>query len=138
MAIDGMVSRNPEQQELLLAERFAADTRAPARARHFVARALDPQAAGSGDILLMVSELVTNACVHAGSDITLQVRAGPDSLRVEVGDKGGLPPVLEEWNGRVGGLGLQLVDHLADRWGWQPASDGGKVVWFEQRTRVAI
>ena len=29
-----------------------------------------------------------------------------------------------------GGRGLQLVDTLADRWGWAE-NDGGKVVWFE-------
>lgn len=122
----------------MLAERLPADTSAPRAARQLVAEALASSGADGSldDTLLMVSELVTNACVHAGSDITLQLFADGRAMRVEVADGGQLAPVLEPWDGRVGGLGLQLVDGLADRWGWEPAAGGGKVVWFERHTSV--
>jgi anti-sigma regulatory factor (Ser/Thr protein kinase) len=135
MSIDGTVSNRTEQRREVVVARLAADEGAPSRARRLIADALRFDGdAGLDDALLMVSELVTNVCVHTGSEITVQVYADAEVLRVEVGDGGELPPVLEEWNGRVGGLGLQLVDQLADRWGWEPALGGGKVVWFERRT----
>ncbi len=141
MAVDGTASRIGERRRLLT-ECLASDTRAPWAARHLVAEALAASGAAADgsldDTLLMVSELVTNACVHAGSDITLRVFADGRALRVEVADGGQLPPVLEPWDGQVGGLGLQLVDNLADRWGWEPARGGGKVVWFERRVPVQL
>ncbi len=139
MAIDGTISRSEQERRLVLAERLPPDTRAPGLARHLVSGALGSGLdSGLDDTLLMVSELVTNACIHTSSDITIRLYADRSGLRVEVVDGGELPPVLEEWDGRVGGLGLQLVDQLADRWGWQPARDGGKVVWFERRTQLVV
>ena len=76
--------------------------------------------------VLLTSELVTNAIVHAESDIAVTLR-GERSLRVEVFDEGLGPP------GRVrlgSGGGLRLVDFLATSWGVSPQRRG-KVVWFE-------
>lgn len=55
----------------------------------------------------------------------------PGTVRVEVADASDHPPLQrhadrEETNGR----GLELVDGLADRWGWQPEGEG-KRIWCE-------
>ncbi|MGW6573553.1 ATP-binding protein [Streptomyces sp. NPDC054945] len=86
------------------------------------------------DAVLLVSELVTNAKLHAGGCHELMLRAG-DVLRVEVYDGlGDLPrplhPSRSAHPGRPGGHGLRLVHRLADRWGVQ-AVGRGKVVWAE-------
>ena len=76
--------------------------------------------------ILLTSELVTNAVIHAQSDIEVTVR-GERSLRVQVSDDSSeqLSPV------RLGnGRGLRLVDTLAASWGVSPEGRG-KSVWFE-------
>ncbi|WP_329390001.1 ATP-binding protein [Streptomyces sp. NBC_01351] len=83
------------------------------------------------DALLVVSELVTNAGLHAGGCHELMLRAG-DVFRVEVhdgcGDLPRLPPASRP--GTPGGHGLQIVRRLADRWGAE-THEHGKVVWAE-------
>ncbi|ESP99469.1 ATP-binding protein [Streptomyces sp. CHA1] len=88
-------------------------------------------------LILIVSELVTNAVVHTGSPAVLRIQlpaapgCPPGTVRVEVADASAQPPLQrhadrEETNGR----GLELVDGLADRWGWQPEGEG-KRIWCE-------
>lgn len=98
-------------------------------------------------LILLISELVTNAVVHTGCPAVLRMRlpdvpdvaeeatgaagAGPGTVRVEVADASARPPRPrhaddEETNGR----GLELVDGLADRWGWQ-TEGAGKSIWCE-------
>lgn len=81
--------------------------------------------------VLLTSEVVTNALVHARSAPRLGVTVGEDGLRVEVADDDpGTPrPVSDVDAGALGGRGLRLVDELADDWGVAPAGPG-KVVWF--------
>jgi DNA-binding NarL/FixJ family response regulator len=80
---------------------------------------------------LLVSELVTNAVLHATSAPRLDVHVGRASIRVEVFDDDLTPPHTRVPDGTgIGGWGLQLVDRLASRWGSDP-QPGGKVVWFE-------
>jgi PAS domain S-box-containing protein len=80
---------------------------------------------------LVVSELVTNAVVHAGTPVTLRITAGPDALRVEVEDGSPHLPVLRTWADTAGtGRGLRIVEEHADRWS-ADHSGAGKVVWFE-------
>ncbi len=88
------------------------------------------------DILLLVSELVTNAVRHAdvGPDRSLHVelKRWPSRVRVEVAHPGpgfeheGVPPSLDA----TGGWGLVIVDRIADRWGIASRS-GATCVWFE-------
>lgn len=89
--------------------------------------------------VLLVSELVTNAIVHAASDIRVRVRARPVT-RVEVEDRSPrlpdappperVPTPIDSLE--PGGLGLTIVERLASRWGADRHPDGdGKVVWFE-------
>ncbi|AUG81687.1 hypothetical protein CFP65_7083 [Kitasatospora sp. MMS16-BH015] len=87
------------------------------------------------DVLLMVSELVTNACLYApGGPRELRLDWDGRRLRVEVADDAATPPRLrgEPDPARPGGHGLRVVEQLADRWGSQPTGDGkGKLVWLE-------
>ncbi len=103
-------------------------------ARRFVAAALGRR--GCPDdfvelVLLLTSELVTNAYRHAGSDTRVSVRVDDDMARVEVRDVGPGEPQLRPHDAdRVDGRGLQIVDALADRWGYH-SNDAGTSVWFE-------
>jgi sigma-B regulation protein RsbU (phosphoserine phosphatase) len=84
------------------------------------------------DALLLVTELVTNAVVHAGTDIELHIEVGAGSARVEVVDhSAGTLPVLhgDPDAPREGGRGIYLLDVLAREWGTRHFA-GGKSVWF--------
>jgi anti-sigma regulatory factor (Ser/Thr protein kinase) len=82
---------------------------------------------------LLTSELVTNALLHAGTDLTVHVeRSNEDgTVRIAVDDGSDhAPSVGEPDTGALGGRGLPLVASLASRWGWEPMPFG-KRVWFE-------
>jgi anti-sigma regulatory factor (Ser/Thr protein kinase) len=80
---------------------------------------------------LMVSELVTNAIVHARSAPTVVARADGTTLRVEVHDRGsGTCTLRDPDETQDSGRGLRFVDSLAERWGSE-ANTRGKTVWFE-------
>lgn len=85
-------------------------------------------------LLLLISELVTNAVVHTGCPAVLRMLfpAAPAApVRVEVADASVLPPAPRHANrDETGGRGLELVDGLADRWGWHPEG-AGKQIWCE-------
>jgi sigma-B regulation protein RsbU (phosphoserine phosphatase) len=85
------------------------------------------------EALLLVTELVTNAIVHAGTEIELRIDTSPGGLRVEVIDRspGSLPvmkPAPSET--REGGRGVFLLDALATEWGTRHFGEG-KSVWFQ-------
>lgn len=84
---------------------------------------------------LLVSELVTNAIVHARTTIVLDVAVGAGGLRVSVRDGSPNMPVPRHY-GRTAttGRGLELVELLADRHGTTGDGNGGKTVWFELGT----
>ncbi len=116
------------------------DPESAGRAREATRRAL--QEAGLPDehverAALLVSELVTNAIVHTGSDVCLRVTGHPVT-RVEVEDRSPALPEPPSQDGspmgidalEPGGLGLAIVEGLASRWGAEHTPDG-KVVWFE-------
>lgn len=118
----------------LIAE-LGSGPREVSRARHALARSLDTWGwdGDAADVaVLLTSELVTNAIRHGAAPIRLS--AGLDNgrvLRVEVRDHAAQGvQVREATDDDEDGRGLQLVDVLADAWGWQPSSDG-KHVWFE-------
>jgi anti-sigma regulatory factor (Ser/Thr protein kinase) len=80
---------------------------------------------------LLVSELVSNAVLHAQTEITITVRLSPSHLRVEVTDTNPSIPRAKSYSElSTTGRGLRLVDQLSDRWGIDIASPG-KSVWFE-------
>ena len=120
-----------------VAAELTADPANVGRARRLLRTALE----GVGDTPvdaaeLLLSEVVTNAFVHAGGVVKVHVRASPAGVRVEVEDRSSHHPVRRWFAATAGtGRGLQLLDELADRWGSHPRSDGGKVVWFELGTQ---
>jgi PAS domain S-box-containing protein len=80
---------------------------------------------------LAMSEIVTNALVHAGTPMHLRILLAPHGLRVELTDGSQRMPARREFGSAAAtGRGLHLVDELASRWGAYPAGEG-KVVWFE-------
>ncbi|MEU3312718.1 ATP-binding protein [Streptomyces sp. NPDC006687] len=83
------------------------------------------------DALLVVSELVTNANLHAGGCLQLVLTSG-DVLRIEVFDGSTALPRRDPSprRGIPGGHGLNIIDRLCDRWGSE-ADGHGKVVWAE-------
>jgi anti-sigma regulatory factor (Ser/Thr protein kinase) len=90
------------------------------------------------DIELLVSELVTNAVLHARSAARLTIEHLGDRVRVTVADSSAAPPRLRDYGPEAAtGRGVFLVDRLAREWGVEPdagsgRSDGaGKRVWFE-------
>ncbi len=87
-----------------------------------------------GTLLLLVSELVTNAVLHsdapAGLPVVLEIELDRAQVRVDVIDGGsGFEPVPRDPGQPGGGYGLYLVDHAATRWGSDLAA--GTRVWFE-------
>jgi len=92
-------------------------------------------------LVLLVSELVTNAVVHTGCPAVLRLLltgvcedagGGPaGTVRLEVADSCDRAPAPRRADGdATGGRGLALVDGLADRWGWT-REGGGKRIWCE-------
>lgn len=83
-------------------------------------------------LTLLVSEVVTNAVVHAGTPCTLSVERCDGRLRVEVHDgTDRLPEAQEPRPLAEGGRGVGLVAILSDAHGSRLCDGGGKSCWFE-------
>jgi len=118
------------------------DPHAPGRARAELRTVLPGRIsdADRATLILLTSELVTNAVIHPARGVEgaveLRISAHADRVRVEVGDAGSgfdlqtLPPRPRE----SGGHGLIVVEGLSNRWGTRrrTAEEGdGFCVWFE-------
>lgn len=107
----------------------------PSAARRWVAArcaALGVEPAGQ-DLALLVSELVTNASIHAREPVclrlTIDLRRG--RVRIEVEDGSPITPTVRRPGSRsAGGRGMLIVESLSRSWGTEP-TDTGKVVWAE-------
>jgi len=121
--------------------RLPNDRRTPAAARALVRSVLEESGLDSlvNEALLLTTELSTNAVVHAGTELDIEVEADPAGLTVTVTDFAPGPveqlavgPKNEQSDiGEVAerGRGLLLVDHFASRWG-TVHEGAGKGVWF--------
>lgn len=91
------------------------------------------------DVLLLVSEVVANACLHAGGPSSLLLRCAAGRLRIEVTDASPVVPALRvpADPARPGGHGMLIVQRLARDWGSEPV-DGGKCVWLEVAAPPAL
>ncbi|MFE2301512.1 ATP-binding protein [Streptomyces sp. NPDC059445] len=90
--------------------------------------------AAAEDVLLVVSELVTNACLHAEGPEGLRISCDNKVLRIEVSDRGsGQPaPRTPHRAGRPGGHGMFIVQRLCLDWGvLRTPGVAGKTVWAE-------
>jgi DNA-binding NarL/FixJ family response regulator len=102
-------------------------------ARRFVAETLQRWDCADvlDDVALLVSELVTNAVTHGGSDAEVVVVLRRDAIRVEVRDDSAeIPERRTPSPTDVSGRGLELVSRLSTAWGAHRVGPG-KVVWFE-------
>jgi anti-sigma regulatory factor (Ser/Thr protein kinase) len=75
---------------------------------------------------------VSNAVVHADSDVEVLVRLTADTAQIEVTDisEMALAP-RDAGDEESSGRGLAIVEAMARRWGVRPGPSGGKTVWFE-------
>jgi anti-sigma regulatory factor (Ser/Thr protein kinase) len=111
---------------------LAREPHAPSQARRAVEELTEGLRWRAADVLLVVSELVTNSVRHgpATADIEVLARRSDHALEIEVCEPGAgfelrLPPrpaPLER-----GGLGLVIVDALADDWGQR--TNGHACMW---------
>lgn len=102
--------------------------------RRFLTTTLSDWGADScaDDAVLLVSELVTNAVLHAGTEIEVQINLDRDLLRVEVRDGNPLLPSVRRYSTLSGtGRGLALVANTAADWDAERLPGGGKRIWFE-------
>jgi DNA-binding response OmpR family regulator len=135
-AIDD-VTRVVDRLEAVLAtasESLPADLRSAGDARAMVRSTLDgwTDETRIDDIVLCVSELVTNAVVHAASSPRVLVSVRPGVIHVEVSDASGTLPVPREAQPNdTSGRGMSILSGFSDRWGSLRRSGGGKTVWFE-------
>ena len=119
-------------------EVFVPTTAAVTAARRFVGATLEHWELDhiAADALLVVSEMATNAVLHAGSPFRVFIHHSPGVLHLSVRDaqrgwfEQGRPTDAE-----VNGRGVSIVEAVAERWGCDAVSDG-KVVWAEISTGV--
>ena len=80
--------------------------------------------------LLLTSELVSNAVIHARTAIVLGIVLAQGSVVVTVHDLDLVTPLQQPYPEREGGWGLELVGALAHSWGTVRHPEGGKTLWF--------
>jgi len=113
---------------------FPADRAAPSIARHAISEFLhgngaDPRALA--DVLLALSEVVTNSVVHgyrgvAGGEVAIEAKQWSDRLMLSVADRGGGMAPRHDSPGL--GLGLPLVGRIAQRVDISSPAGGGTLV----------
>ncbi|WP_407551094.1 ATP-binding protein [Streptomyces sp. Pv4-95] len=111
--------------------RPATPARARQAARVFLdsmAPAVEPDTAET--VVLVVSELVTNAVRHAGGVCSLRLVTRPHGIEIAVVDPSARPPHMRQpdLTGDTGGFGWQMVQHLAHSVSVAPRRNGGKTV----------
>jgi hypothetical protein len=112
-----------------------ADGRAAGLARRVVRRRLEGW--HLDDLLdtavLLTSEVVSNVIVHTASAPAIGLARLGAGIRVTVVDESPVPP-RRRWHSTTAttGRGLQMLQELADDWGWDPLG-AGKAVWFVLR-----
>jgi hypothetical protein len=125
-----VVGPNPERR---LTRRFEMSAAAPRASREFVAEALEEFACEhfNAYAALVVTELATNAVLHARSDFTVSIAASGGGVRIEVRDRSPRPPTARARAvDATSGRGLMIVGALASAWGTF-RSGSGKVVWAQ-------
>lgn len=113
---------------------FAPEGGTPQAARRFLGEALEQwgySGARIEDARLLLSELVTNAVIHARSPLSVSIRSARPSLRLLVRDHSPAEPTLRApVPGTPSGRGLHVVAALSRDWGVEATPDG-KTVWAE-------
>ncbi len=115
--------------------RFRAGPDAPFAARRFVAGLLERRPYGDRvpalDAQLVVSELATNAVIHAGTPFSVAVRCDGSAVRISVQDWSQRQPVMRDGHpAAASGRGLRLIAMVSRSWGVEHGPEG-KTVWAE-------
>jgi hypothetical protein len=115
---------------------YPADREAPRAARHFVTETLRHWRADNmaGDAAIVVTELATNAVIHARSGFTVGLAGDGGAVRITVGDAAPLPAESGVPLPVAPAHGLGVVAAVSDAWGIQPGMRG-KTVWAELHQR---
>ncbi len=115
---------------------FPAERDAPTAARRFVVDALERCGHGGAlldDARLVVTELATNAVIHAKSPFSVVVRPHGRGVHLSVRDSSRVAPAVRGEDPKaISGRGLRLVATLATEWGVEFMANG-KAVWAELR-----
>ena len=125
----------------MTSRRFEASEEAVGAARKFVAESIaDAPIDTRESVALMVSELATNALLHAASGFEVSVDRTDYSVVVSVSDRGeeGMPRLQAPGSNEPHGRGLRVVDALSEEWGVSTAGGEGKSVWFRIRLQPPI
>jgi anti-sigma regulatory factor (Ser/Thr protein kinase) len=110
------------------------EARSAGLARRFLASTLTGwgDSGYTDDGALLLTELVTNAALHAKTDIVIKIELKAACLRLAVTDGSPRQPVVRHYSDHsTTGRGLALVTALASRWGITSHPDGSKTVWVE-------
>ena len=114
--------------------RLDAEPRSVGRARRFCSATLQGWGVAPDLVdtcVLLVSELATNAVLHARTPFSVMIERTP-LLRVEVTDGDPRLPHARDYGPEASsGRGLQLVEALSQSSGTVTHAEGGKSVWFE-------
>ena len=112
---------------------FGGSREDPRAARRFVLEMLGPwrEQQLAQDAALVVTELATNAVLHAGSAFSVSLTLSADVIRISVGDTVPLgPPGGGARLPAAPGHGLGVIAAMAIRWGFETLASG-KAVWAE-------
>lgn len=114
---------------------FSAELASVGEARRFVRRALVDLGADELEFeaCQLVSELATNAVIHAATPFEVDLDYGRNELHIRVSDASPKGPVIKSHSdSATTGRGLRLVGTMADQWGVDIRPDG-KTVWCTVR-----
>jgi anti-sigma regulatory factor (Ser/Thr protein kinase) len=127
------MSRTPQVSLSLPAEAASVAT-----ARRFILEAKWSGTKEHADRLaLLVSELATNAVLHARTEFSISVHSLGRKVRICVEDGNPSLPVAKDYGPTAAtGRGIALVEALSSRWGVEQKA-AGKIVWFELDERMA-
>lgn len=108
-----------------------ADLSSAAQARRFLRDALAEWGLDRYDIAgaQVLTELATNAALHARTAYTVHLRVEPDALLIEVSDSSPIRPTLRRYGPEATtGRGIALVEAMSQAWGVE-SGPTGKTVW---------
>ena len=119
---------------MVLTKTLQPEVSAVREARRFLERALTEAGVSDDkidDAVLLTSEVVTNAVVHAATTAELRVSVDSSSVRVEVADGSARPAERRVFDFlSASGRGLSIVATVAADWGVETIPGDGKYVWF--------